>query len=197
MECRLQVTICSGLDPVSRSVNDLEVHVMAIEEQVASRKEDEQEDNSPLDSGWQRNSLAEPHQAMGGESGANPPQGRPTLAKNSMGARSAHFEQMDVDPPENDDRQEPITADDSHNARVKDKDKSVNDSWRMRVEALFTSLDKAKHFICVQPMKWQEILMSFLWMAHLYKPSDGYKISCGLHLYTSGEVISELEGLLV
>ena len=32
MECRLQATICSSLDPVSRSVNDLEVHVTAIKE---------------------------------------------------------------------------------------------------------------------------------------------------------------------
>ena len=108
--------------------------------------------------------------------------------KNYTGARSARFERMDVDPPENDDRQEPIAADDSCNVRVEDKDNSVNDSWRMRVEALFTSLDKAKHFICVQPMKWQEILMSFLWMAHLYKPSDGYKIRSGRHSYTFGEV---------
>ena len=32
MECRLQATICSSLDPVSHSVNDLEARVMAIEE---------------------------------------------------------------------------------------------------------------------------------------------------------------------
>ena len=36
MERRLQVTICSSLDPVSCSVNDLEVRVMAIEEQFTS-----------------------------------------------------------------------------------------------------------------------------------------------------------------
>ena len=34
-------------------------------------------------------------------------------------------------------------------------------------------------------------------MAHLYKPSDGYKIRQGLHLYTFGEVISEFKGLPV
>ena len=39
--------------------------------------------------------------------------------------------------------------------------------------------------------------MNFLWMAHLYKPSDGYKIRQGLHLYTFGEVISDIKGLLV
>ena len=32
MEHRLQATICSSLDPMSRSVNNLEVHVPAIEE---------------------------------------------------------------------------------------------------------------------------------------------------------------------
>ena len=32
MECRLQATIHSSLDPVSCSMNDLEVHVTAIEE---------------------------------------------------------------------------------------------------------------------------------------------------------------------
>ena len=58
MEHRLQAMICSSLDPVSCSMNDLEAHVMAIEEQVASWEEDKQEDNSPLDSGWQRESLA-------------------------------------------------------------------------------------------------------------------------------------------
>ena len=69
---------------------------------------------------------------------------------------------MDVDPPENNDRQEPIVTNNSRNARVEDEDKSVNDLWRMRVEALFTSLDKAEHFNWLQPMKRQEILTNFL-----------------------------------
>ena len=99
---------------------------------------------------------------MGRELRANPPQGGPALANNYMGVRSTCFEQMDVDPPENNDRQEPIVNDDSHNARVGDKDKSVNDTWRMHIEALFTSLDEAECFNCLQPTKWQEILMNFL-----------------------------------
>ena len=60
MECRLQVMIHSSLDPVSHSMNGLEACVMAIEERVASREEDEQEDDSPFDSGQQRSSLADP-----------------------------------------------------------------------------------------------------------------------------------------
>ena len=36
MAHRLQATIRSSLDPVSRSVNDLEAHVTAIEERVVS-----------------------------------------------------------------------------------------------------------------------------------------------------------------
>ena len=53
--------------------------------------------------------------------------------------------------------------DNSHNTRVEDdEDESANDLWRMHIEALFTSLDKAKHFIHVQPTKQQEILMNFL-----------------------------------
>ena len=39
--------------------------------------------------------------------------------------------------------------------------------------------------------------MNFLQTAHLYKPSDGYKMKFGLHLYTSGEIVSECEGILV
>ena len=162
MERRLQVTIRSSLDPVSRSVNDLKVCVTAIKERVTSQEEDEQEDNSPLDSGWWRNSPAEPCPATGRESRANPLQGGPAPANDYMGARSTHFEQMEVDPPENNNRQEPIMTNNSHNARVEDKDKSVNDSWRMHVEALFTSLDKAEHFNCLQPTRWQENLMNFL-----------------------------------
>ena len=100
---------------------------------------------------------------MGRESRANPLQGGPGPAKDYIGARSTHFEQMDVDPPESDDRQEPIIMDDSRNARVEDNDdESVNDPWRMCVEALFTSLDEAERFSCVQPTKWQEILTNFL-----------------------------------
>ena len=116
---------------------------------------------------------------------------------NITGAKSTHFEQMDVDPPENDNRQEPIVTDDFRNARVEDEDELENDLWRMHVEALCTSLDEAEHFICIQPTKWQEILTNFLRMAHLYKPSDSYKICQGLHTYMFGEVISEFEGLLV
>ena len=51
MECRIQATIRSSLDAMAHNVNDLRVRVMAIEEQVDSREEDEQEDDSPLDSG--------------------------------------------------------------------------------------------------------------------------------------------------
>ena len=134
---------------------------------------------------------------MGRESRANPLQGRLALEKDYMGARSTHFEQMDVDPPENDDRQEPIVTGDSHNARVEDEDKLVNNLWRMHVETLFTSFYEAECFICLQPTKWQEILINFLQTAHLYKPSNGYKICRGLHLYTFREVISKFEGQLV
>ena len=67
----------------------------------------------------------------------------------------------------------------------------------MHVEALFTSLDEAECFTCLQPTKWQEILTNFLQTVHLYKLSDSYKICQGLHLYTFGEVISEFEGLLI
>ena len=77
---------------------------------------------------------------------ANPPQGEPAPAKDYMGARSARFEQMDVDPPESDDRQEPIVTDNSRNARVEGNDESVNDSWRMCIEALFTSLDEVSRY---------------------------------------------------
>ena len=39
--------------------------------------------------------------------------------------------------------------------------------------------------------------MNFLQTVHLYKPSDGYKICQGPHLYTFGEIISESEGMLI
>ena len=84
---------------------------------------------------------------MGRESRANPLQGGPAPAKNYMGARSTRFKQVDVDPPENSDRQEPIAIINSHNARAKDEDESVNDSWRMRVKALFMSLNEAEHSV--------------------------------------------------
>ena len=64
MERRLQVTICSSLEPITRNVGDLKVRVMAIKERVAPHEEDEQEDDSSLDSGWQRDSPAEPYPAM-------------------------------------------------------------------------------------------------------------------------------------
>ena len=104
---------------------------------------------------------------------------------------------MDVDPSESNDRQEPIITDNSCNARVEGNDELVNDLWRMRIEALFTSLDEAEHFGCTQPTKWQEILTNFLRMAHLYKPSDSYKICQGLNFYMFREFISEAEGQLV
>ena len=163
VEHRLQAMIHSSLDPVSHGVNNLEACVMAIEEQVASREEDEQEDDSPLDSGWQRDSPAEPYSATGRELRANPLQGGLAPAKDYMGVRSACFKQMDVDPPESDDRQEPIITDNSRNARVEDNnEESVNNLWRMHIEALFMSLNKAKCFSHIQPTKWQEILMNFL-----------------------------------
>ena len=97
---------------------------------------------------------------MGRELRANPPQGRPALAKNYTGVRSTCFEQMDVDPP--DDRQEPMAMDSSRNARVEDDNKSVNNLWRMCIKSLFTSLDEAKCFSCIQPTKRREILMNLL-----------------------------------
>ena len=134
---------------------------------------------------------------MGRELRANPLQGGLALAKNYTGARSTRFEQMDVDPPENNDRQEPIVIIDSHNVRAEDEDKSVNNSWRMQVKALFTSLNEAECFSHLQLTKWQEILTNFLQTAHLYKPLDSYKIKHGLLEYTFGEIISECEGMLV
>ena len=197
MEHRLQVMIRSSLEPITHNVGDLKVHVTAVKEWATPREEDEQEDNSPLDSGQQRNSPAKPHPAMGRESRANLPQGGLAPANDYMGVRSAHFEQMDVDPPENNDRQEPIMTDNSHNVRVEDKDKSENDLWRMCIKALFMSLDKAECFNCLQPMKQWEILTNILRTTHLYKLSDSYKICQGLHSYTFGEVISEFGGLLI
>ena len=83
---------------------------------------------------------------MGRKSRANPLQGGPAPEKRYMGARSTCFEQMDVDPPEDDNRQEPIATNDSRDARVEDEDESVNDSWRIRVMALCMSLDEAERF---------------------------------------------------
>ena len=54
---------------------------------------------------------------------------------------------MDVDPPGSNDRQEPIVTDSSHNVRVDNNNpESVNNSWRMHIKALFTSLDKAERY---------------------------------------------------
>ena len=175
MECRLHATIRSSLDPVAHNMNELEACVTSIEEQVVSRDEDKQKDDSPPDSGWQRELLAKPCPAVGRELRASPLQGRLATATNYTNARSTHFEQMDIDPPEDNGRQEPIMTNDSHNARVEDEDESANDLWRMGVEALFMSLDEAKRFSHLQPTKRQEILMP-----HLYKPPDGYKINHGL-----------------
>ena len=119
----------------------------------------------------------------GRESRANAPQGGPAPAKRYMSARSARFEQMDVDPPENSDRREPIAANDSRDARIEEEDESVNDSWIMRIEALHTSLDEAERFSRLQPTRRQEILTNFLLTAHLYKPLDGYKMKFGIHMY--------------
>ena len=59
------------------------------------------------------------------------------------------------------------------------------------------SLDEAECFSCLQPTKRQEILMNFLQTAHLYEPSDGYKIKYSLLEYTFREIISKYEGMLV
>ena len=83
----------------------------------------------------------------------------------------------DIDPHEDNDRQEPIILDSSHNVGVDDNDpESVNDSWKMHVEALCMSLDEAEWYKHAQPTKRQEILMNFLWMVHFYKLADSYKI---------------------
>ena len=197
MERRLQASIRSSLDAMAHTMNNLRARVTAVEEQVDSQAEDEQEDDNPLDSGQWRESPTEPHPAMGRELRANPLQGGPALTRCYMGVRSTHFEQMDVDPPENNNRQEPIANNDPRNAGVEEEDELVNDSWRMRVKALFTSLDEADRFSRLQLTRKQEILTNFLQTAHLYKPSDGYKINHSLQAYTFGEIISECEGMLV
>ena len=133
----------------------------------------------------------------GRESRANALQGGLAPAKHYTSARSTRFEQMDVDPPENSDRQEPIATNDSRDTRIEEEEESVNDSWRMRVEALHTILDEAERFSQLQLTRQQEILMNFLQTAHLYKPLDGYKMKFGSHMYTFGEIISECEGILV
>ena len=81
--------------------------------------------------------------------------------------------------------------------RIEEEDESVNDSWRMRVEALHRSLDKAKCFSRLQLMRQQEILTNFLKTVHLYKPLDGYKMKFGIHMCTFREIISKCEGILV
>ena len=104
MERRIQATTCSSLDALKYTVNDLGARVMAIKERVDSRKEDEQEDDSPLDSERWREPPTKPCMSPGRESRANPLQGGPAPVKRYTSARSAHFEQMDVDPPEDDNR---------------------------------------------------------------------------------------------
>ena len=178
-------------------MNDLGACLTAIEERVDSHEEGEQEDDSPLDSQRWREPPTEPHLVTGRELRANALQGGPAPAKRYTSARSAHFEQMDVDPPENSDRREPIATNDSCDARIEEEDELVNDLWRMRVEALHMSLDEAKRFSWLQPTRQQEILTNFLQTAHLYKPLDGYKMKFGIHMYTFREIISECEGILV
>ena len=142
-----------SLDALAHNVNDLRACLTAIEERVDSREEDEQEDNNPLDAGRWRESPTEPRPATGRESRANPPQGGLAPAKCYTSARSARFEQMDVDPPGDSDRREPIATNDSRDVRVEDEDELVNDLWRMRVEALCTSLDEAERFSRIQDRK--------------------------------------------
>ena len=80
---------------------------------------------------------------------------------------------MDVDPPEDNNRQEPIIVENSHNLGVDSNDPELaSNLWKMHIEALFTSLDKAEWYKHAQPTKRQEILTNFLWTAHLYKPAD-------------------------
>ena len=52
----------------------------------------------------------------------------------------------------------------------------ADNSWKTCIEALFTSLDEAECMKSIQPNKQKEILMNFLRMAHIYKPSDGCQI---------------------
>ena len=102
---------------------------------------------------------------------------------------------MDRSPSGNHDRQESIVPDRPHDVRSEDS-KLANNLWVTCIEALFTSFDEAEHMKSVQPNKQQEILTNFLRTAHIYKPSDGYRIRRGTHHYTFGEVISEVEGML-
>ena len=104
MERRIQATTRHSLDALAHNVNDLGARLTAIEERVDSREEDEQEDDSPLGSERWREPPAEPRPVMGRGLRANAPQGGLAPAKHYMSARSARFEQMDVDPPENSDR---------------------------------------------------------------------------------------------
>ena len=84
---------------------------------------------------------------MGRELRANPLQGGLALTKDYIGMRSACFEQMDVDPPEDTNRPEPIILDSPHNMRVDGNDpESANDLWKMHIKALFTSLDEAERY---------------------------------------------------
>ena len=104
MERRIQATTRRSLDTLAHNVNDVRARLTAIEERVDSCEEDEQEDDSPLGSERWREPPAEPCPVSGRESRANAPQGGPAPAKRYTSTRSARFEQMDVDPPENSDR---------------------------------------------------------------------------------------------
>ena len=104
MERRIQATTRRSLDALNHNVNDLGVRLMALKERIDSREEDEQEDDSPLGSEWWREPPAKPRPVSGRESRANTPQGGPAPAKRYTSVRSTHFNQMDVDPPEDSDR---------------------------------------------------------------------------------------------
>ena len=104
MERRIQATTRHSLDTLAHNVNDLGAHLTAIKERVDSHEEDEQEDDSPLGSEWWREPPTEPRPVLGRESRANAPQGGPAPAKCYTSVRSARFDQMDVDPPEDSDR---------------------------------------------------------------------------------------------
>ena len=74
--------------------------------------------------------------------------------KNYTDMRSTRFEQMDVDSPGDNDRQEPIILDSSHNMGVDDNNPElVNDLWKMCIKALFTSLDEAEQYKHTQLQK--------------------------------------------
>ena len=104
MERRIQANTRRSLDALAHNMNDLGARLTAIEERVDLREEDEQEDDSPLGSEWWREPPTEPRLVSGRESRANAPQGGSAPAKRYTSARSACFDQMDVDPPEDSNR---------------------------------------------------------------------------------------------